>query len=360
MKYLLAFFAWIAIVSGAATPVAYAHVSQAQEAGTSTLAELPSAGLTPHSPFYFLDRLGETLRDFLTFNKEAKARLQIEFAKERIAEIKVVLETRGVEAPGISIAELHLKNNLSRAADILEEQKRDGSDVEIFARELDEEFEHSADVLRDAFRDQKQKIKDQEEDLKQQIRVAKMSGNVAQEIELREQLEELRAERKKLESRESEQEDSLSEEEEKLEKHLGDREGAVKAIREAEEKRLEVLGEAVHKEVEVSDSEFKKFDQLLSQSKELFSRENYQGARQLAKRAKESLEEVKDAIDELEKEEEDMEDRGEVELKEPKLPEEEDGPDEDIRLENEEKSPEDKEVKEEEENIEDLLRGLED
>ncbi|MEK9183862.1 MAG: DUF5667 domain-containing protein, partial [Patescibacteria group bacterium] len=48
---------------------------------------LPNAGLTPESPFYFLDKLGEALREFFTFNPEGKARLQIAFAAERVAEI---------------------------------------------------------------------------------------------------------------------------------------------------------------------------------------------------------------------------------------------------------------------------------
>ena len=365
MKDLLAFFMGAALIFGMAMPVAFAHVSEAQEAGTSTAVGLPGAGLTPHSPFYFLDRLGETLRDFFTFNKEAKARLQIAFAKERIAEIKVVLETRGVEAPGISIAELHLKNNLSRAAEILEEEKQDDGDVEGLAKELDEDFAHSKEILEETLRDQKQKIKDQEEGLKQKIRAAKVAGNAAEEIELKKQLDELRAERKKLELREDKQEDSLREDEEKLEKYLGDKEEAAKAIRGAEERKHEVLAEAEQKGVEVSDSEFKKFDQLLSQAKELFMRENYKGAKQLARQAKASLEGTKDTINKLEKEMEDKEDdeeaeEDEIELKQPKLLEEGEEPVEEMGVEKETKSPEDKEVKEEEENIDDLLRGLED
>lgn len=62
----------------------------------SSQTTLPSAGLTPESSFYFLDRLGENLRHFFTFNPEAKARLQISFAAERIAEIIVILETKGI------------------------------------------------------------------------------------------------------------------------------------------------------------------------------------------------------------------------------------------------------------------------
>ena len=60
---------------------------------------LPNAGLTPESAFYFVDKIGEALREFFTFNPDAKAHLQIDFAAERIAEIKIILETKG-EMPG--------------------------------------------------------------------------------------------------------------------------------------------------------------------------------------------------------------------------------------------------------------------
>ena len=50
----------------------------------SPQATLPSAGLTPESNFYFLDKFGEAFREFFTFNPDGKAHLQITFAAERI------------------------------------------------------------------------------------------------------------------------------------------------------------------------------------------------------------------------------------------------------------------------------------
>src|SRR3989344_1390098 len=88
----------------------------------SPQAALPSAGLTPESSFYFLDRLGENLRQFFTFNPEAKAKLQIEFAGERIAEIKVIVEEKGVNAKGLAIAQSLLQANVAYAAEIINEE----------------------------------------------------------------------------------------------------------------------------------------------------------------------------------------------------------------------------------------------
>lgn len=86
-------------------------------------ATLPNAGLTPESPFYFLDRIGEALRDFLTFNPEAKARLQVAYAGERVAEIKVILETKGVDAKGLEVAKTRLESNAAKAANIVKEER---------------------------------------------------------------------------------------------------------------------------------------------------------------------------------------------------------------------------------------------
>ena len=97
---------------------------------------LPNAGLTPESPFYFFDKLGETLREFFTFNPEGKARLQITFAAERVAEIKVILETRGVEAMGLAVAQARLKEHLGDVAKIVIKQKGKGKDVSKLAKEL--------------------------------------------------------------------------------------------------------------------------------------------------------------------------------------------------------------------------------
>src|SRR3989338_4696435 len=69
------------------------------------LPELPSPGQKPGDLFYFLDQWAEALREFFTFNPEAKALLQTERALERIAEIESLLEVKGVDAPGLDVAQ---------------------------------------------------------------------------------------------------------------------------------------------------------------------------------------------------------------------------------------------------------------
>ncbi|MFC1908754.1 DUF5667 domain-containing protein [Chloroflexota bacterium] len=51
---------------------------------------LPDPGITPDSPFYFLDTLGKNIGLFFTFGSEAKVRKAIEYAEERLAEAQAM------------------------------------------------------------------------------------------------------------------------------------------------------------------------------------------------------------------------------------------------------------------------------
>ena len=71
----------------------------------------------------------EAIREFFTFNPEAKALLQTERALERIAEIKALLEIKGVDAPGLKVAEEKIRQNMEKAAKILERQRAKCIDI---------------------------------------------------------------------------------------------------------------------------------------------------------------------------------------------------------------------------------------
>lgn len=272
---------------------------------------LPSAGLTPESPFYFIDRLGEALQEFFTFNPEAKAKLQITFAAERIAEIQVILETKGVEAKGLKVAQAKLQGNIAKAASIIEKEKNKGKDVKNLAKSISNDFEIKKDALKEIFRAQKHALQNQKEDLKEKIGEAKKEGNVEEINKLVIQLNKVKNEKKLLDKNKEEHEDALENEEEKIEKEMEGRDDAQKAIREAEKKRAEVLKDIEDEGIEIPKKEFDKFEGLLSQAKSLFEKENYQGSKQLAKQAKKSLEDVKDSEEGLKEAKEDKEDEGE-------------------------------------------------
>src|SRR3989338_534263 len=280
---------------------------------------LPNAGLTPESAFYFVDKIGEALREFFTFNPESKAHLQIDFAAERIAEIKIILETKGVNAKGLEVAEARLREHLGDAAEIVIKQKNKGKDVSELAKSISEGFDANKKVLKQAFKDQERSLEAKEDELKAKIREARRAGDTAQVEALLKELGEIKAQKELLELKEEEQEEALEQEEEKIEREMDKKEDAEKAIKEAEEERQEVLDKAAEDGVSVHAEAFEKFDRLLAQAKELFSKENYVGAKQLAKQAEDALEKVEDAIEDLEEakeEEEELKEEQEERMKE--------------------------------------------
>ncbi|GAH53296.1 unnamed protein product, partial [marine sediment metagenome] len=52
--------------------------------------ELPDPGITPDSPFYFLDNWGKQIGLLFAFGPEAKARKALEYAEERLAEAQAM------------------------------------------------------------------------------------------------------------------------------------------------------------------------------------------------------------------------------------------------------------------------------
>lgn len=276
---------------------------------------LPSAGLTPESAFYFLDTFGESLREFFTFNPEGKARLHVTFAAERIAEIKVILETKGAEARGLEEAKSRLQAHLATVSTILDDEKTKGKDVSVLASELDDDFDDQKDALKQVFKEQKNVLKEKEAVLKQKIKEARQVGNATQVETLLAELVAVKAEKDALELKEEEHEEALEAEQEKIEREMEDKTEAEKAIREAEKEKQEMLDEAAQEDIAVPTDAFEKFDRLLAQAKELFDRGNYQGAEQLAEQAEKSLDKIEDAIEELDEAKEEADDI-EEELKE--------------------------------------------
>jgi len=63
----------------------------------TTVAQLPDPGLTPDSPFYFLERITEAVGTFFTFGDVKKAERYIALATERMAEAEAVMEKTSLD-----------------------------------------------------------------------------------------------------------------------------------------------------------------------------------------------------------------------------------------------------------------------
>jgi flagellar biosynthesis GTPase FlhF len=84
-------------------------------------------GLTPDSPFYFLDTLQEKISLFFSFSTEAKARKALKFAEEKLAEVKAMAQENKEGA--LEKANQHYQNWLEKANQKAQEAKNKAKDV---------------------------------------------------------------------------------------------------------------------------------------------------------------------------------------------------------------------------------------
>ncbi|NOY35819.1 MAG: hypothetical protein GXP44_02780 [bacterium] len=118
--FALAAFAGGAPVLGATSTDA-TSTSATTSPSEAVVDTLPSAGLTPLSPFYFLDRVGDWARvNFFFFNPMKRAEVAAEVANERLAELKEVAEKNPQRADIIEELEDEVANRIDKAHGALE------------------------------------------------------------------------------------------------------------------------------------------------------------------------------------------------------------------------------------------------
>ena len=77
-----------------ALPIAQAQSLGAQATTTAEAEDDVDAGIAPDNPFYGLDVAIDRLALALTFGSEAKSEKALDIARERLAEVKLMLEQR--------------------------------------------------------------------------------------------------------------------------------------------------------------------------------------------------------------------------------------------------------------------------
>jgi len=120
--------------------------------------ELPSPGITPDSPFYFLKSWKESIQTFFTFGAENKAKQFLHLAEVRLAEYQKMIEKGKTE-----IAEKTLEKygrQLNQALEKTEEAKEKGKDVEELAILITEKTLKHQEVLVDVFEEVPEEAKD--------------------------------------------------------------------------------------------------------------------------------------------------------------------------------------------------------
>lgn len=182
---------------------------------------LPSAGITPDSTFYFLDRLSENIRQFFTFSANSKVELQIEFAGERIAEIGAMVEKNGPKDKGIEKAKKLLLANVAYAAEVVNKEKAAGKDVFQFAKNIDEKFDARDKLLVQTFLDARAKLAADHKKIKENMLAeAQTIGDTKKVAELTQQLSDIEVQVKDLQNKKEDIKVSFRNEKRKIEENL--------------------------------------------------------------------------------------------------------------------------------------------
>lgn len=105
-------------------PIFLLSVSSIYAQGTGAVV-LPRSGLLPGNPLYPAKILLESFQEFFTFDPTKKALLEMQFATKRIAELKEILETEGLQSSGIKVAQVAFQKHVGAALDFFEESSDD-------------------------------------------------------------------------------------------------------------------------------------------------------------------------------------------------------------------------------------------
>ncbi len=302
------FFAGFLVVS---MPfIAGAQAGVPTTTNVATTVTLKDAGLAPGDFFYFLDRFGEGVNNFFTFKTESKARLALEHAQERASEVNAVLKTKGVKSKEVKRAKDDFDKGLSLAASVIADGKVKGNEVSELAKEIDDEFEESKDMLKEAYRDYREELNDKEKDLRKKLSEAIKAGDVKAIATIEVELKKINEDASITKDEEDLVDDSFEEEKNKFENSMGKQHSAESHITNAERARVKfvndmaVLGTATTQDiVKVLAS----FDTMLASAKTAFAIGEFEIAKDNAKEARNILREflgdLKDDMDikELEK-----------------------------------------------------------
>ena len=117
---------------------------------TTTTIQIPATPegpglILPDSPLFFLDELKQRVRVLLAFTPEARAQVHADIAGERLAELRIMLARNN--AKGIQIDLKGISDNLTAAADDLNQAQFSGKNVNSIAQTINQSIKRKQDTL---------------------------------------------------------------------------------------------------------------------------------------------------------------------------------------------------------------------
>jgi len=108
---------------------------------------LSNPRLTPESAFYFLKSWWEGIRMFFTFRATSKAKLHLDYAEERLAELNKLIERKNYQY--LERLQERYNYHLNKTEEIIDSLEKEGKDVFDLVQKLEEHtIRHQAVLLR--------------------------------------------------------------------------------------------------------------------------------------------------------------------------------------------------------------------
>lgn len=261
----------------------------------------------PGDPLYPVKTFTENIRYSLSVSPEAKARINLGFANERVGEIKQLLEKKGVEPQGLDIALLRLSENIQRAAEIVREEKDAGKDVSGFAKDTHNSIKQYQENLKRTFEEQDDALEAEKHELKTKIEDAGKNNDAAQKEALKKALEGVKLQKKLLESKKEESEKSIKLQMESIKKELKEGEKKNETIKDLREKinglkkdKEELVNDAAGENAIIPSGDLIALNALIFKTDAAFDRGDYPSAEQYSGEIKKALKKIEALMEQAE------------------------------------------------------------
>lgn len=107
--------------------------------------DLPSSGILPDSPFYFLKTWKEAIQNFFTFGAENKAKQFLHLADVRLAEYQKMIEKGKTEIAQKTLDKY--EKQLNHALQKIEELKNKGKDIKNISQKIEDTLNKHIEIL---------------------------------------------------------------------------------------------------------------------------------------------------------------------------------------------------------------------
>lgn len=258
---------------------------------------LPDPGLVPGDFFYFLDRWGEGINSFFTFNPESKARLALKHAEERASEVHAVLKKKGADAPEVAQARQDFESEMNLAATIVADQKAKGTDVSLFAKDINDEFDLSKDMLKEAYRGYHDSLHEAEKGLREKLKEATQAGDMAAIQSIQAEIQSMLDEQATVKDEEGSVDVGFDVEKQHLDEAMGDQQSAESHIANAEREYQALVEHAKAGGITLDQTAVASYQQLIASAKEAFAAGDFETAKENAKEAKNALLDAHQSLD---------------------------------------------------------------